>query len=130
MEIASVKARGNFVPSEPCWEQLIKDRQRTTAPLSSIEDPILRNKVITQKRTGAKRCKKWREAHPEKAKESVKRWKEKPENAAKIKKAAKKWREANPDKIKIYQERNKKNVKAWAEMPEFPPVPEGKYTLK
>lgn len=49
MEIASVKARCNFVPSEPCWEQLIKDRQRTTAPLSSIEDPVVRNKVITQK---------------------------------------------------------------------------------
>ena len=27
----------------------------------------------------------------------------------------KKWREANPDKVKIYQERNKKNVKRWAE---------------
>lgn len=27
----------------------------------------------------------------------------------------KKWREANPDKVKIYQERNKKNIKRWAE---------------
>ena len=27
----------------------------------------------------------------------------------------KKWRTANPDKVKIYQERNKKNIKRWAE---------------
>lgn len=113
MEIESVKARKTFKPVDdlPCWEILIKDKQRTTAPLSNIEDPILRNNKINS----AKRCKRWREAHPEQAKASVKKWKSKPENKAKIQAADKEWRKNNPDRVKVYQERNKKNVKAWAE---------------
>ncbi len=72
------------------WESLIATRTRPCATICKIEDPVKRNSAAAKKRW---RKKNWNH-YQEKQKE---------------------WREANPEKIKVYQERNKKNVKRWAE---------------
>lgn len=105
MEIESVRNRRKFVSTETSWESIIKDKQRTTKPASSIDDPVERNKKMQEKR--------WRKKNPEKCKEATKRWKQK--NKEHVRLVEKAWRDSNPDKIKLYQERNKKNIKAWAE---------------
>lgn len=112
MEIESVRKRKTFVPKgDPPWESLIKDRMRTTVPLSNIEDPVKRNIRLNS----ARRSKKWRKENPDKVRASHAKYMSNPINKAKAKERDKKWREANPEKVKLYQERNKKNVKAWAE---------------
>lgn len=111
MEIDSVRSNRTFVPKTIAWESIIKDRQRTTVPRSNIEDPVERN----AKMNSARRHKKWRSRNKDKIRASHAKYMSKPENKEKAKERNRKWREANPEKVKIYQERNKKNVKAWAE---------------
>lgn len=72
------------------WESLIAAKSRPCAKICKIED--------ASKRNAANATKKWRK-----------------KNADHYKAKQKAWRVANPDKIKVYQERNKKNVKRWAE---------------
>lgn len=75
------------------WESLIGKRNEShffTHKDLKIQDP--------SKRNSANATKRWR-------KKNQKHYQDK----------QKEWRDANPDKIKIYQERNKKNVKRWAE---------------
>ena len=62
---------------------------RPAQKICRIEDPVKRNAAAATKR--------WRK----------KNWKHYQEKQ-------KEWREANPEKIKVYQERNKKNIKRWA----------------
>lgn len=72
------------------WETLIGAKMRPAQKVCRIEDPVKRNAAAATKR--------WRK----------KNWKHYQEKQ-------KAWHEANPEKIKVYQERNKKNVKRWAE---------------
>lgn len=71
------------------WESLIGSRMRPTV-CQAIEDPVKRN-----------------------SKAAAKRWKQ--NHKKQVQATYKKWLDANPDKKKLYQERNKKNIKAWAE---------------
>ena len=71
------------------WETLIGAKMRPAQKICRIEDPVKRNAAAATKR--------WRK----------KNWKHYQEKQ-------KEWREANPEKIKVYQERNKKNIKRWA----------------
>lgn len=77
----------------PAWESLIGakiEAHRGTYKPQRIED--------SRKRNAARATKRWRNNNME-------------HYLAK----QKEWRDANPDKIKVYQERNKKNIKRWAE---------------
>lgn len=71
------------------WETLIASRMRPCVALK-IED--------ASKRNSANAVKKWRK-----------------KNADHYKAYQKEWFANNPDKVKVYRERNKKNVKRWAE---------------
>jgi len=77
----------------PAWESLIGEKikaHRKTYMPQRIED--------ARKRNAANATKKWRKKNWEHYKSKQKEWLAK-----------------NPDKVKTYQERNKKNVKRWAE---------------
>lgn len=78
---------------EPAWESLIGakiEAHRSTYKPQRIED--------SRKRNAARATKRWRKKNWEHYQTKQKEWLAK-----------------NPDKVKIYQERNKKNVKRWAE---------------
>lgn len=78
---------------EPAWESLIGakiEAHRGTYKPQRIED--------SRKRNAARATKRWRNNNME-------------HNQAK----QKEWLAKNPDKVKTYQQRNKKNVKRWAE---------------
>ena len=72
------------------WESLIASKMRPCATICKVEDAADRNKILATKN--------WRKR-----------------NYAHYIEKQKEWREANPEKIKVYHERNKKNVKRWAE---------------
>lgn len=71
------------------WETLIASRMRPCVALKT-EDAAKRNSEMATKR--------WRKNHME---HYLSKQKE--------------WREANPEKVSLYQKRNMKNVKRWAE---------------
>lgn len=71
------------------WESLIGSRMRPTV-CQAIEDPVKRNRKAAAKR--------WKQNHKKQVQATYK-----------------KWLDANPEKRKLYRERNKKNVKVWAE---------------
>lgn len=71
------------------WESLIAARMRPCVALK-IEDASKRNSA-----------------------ESTKRWRKR--NWGRYKEKQKEWLDANPDKKKLYRERNRKNVKRWAQ---------------
>ena len=78
---------------DPAWESLIGakiEAHRGTYKPQRIED--------SRKRNHARATKRWRK-----------------NNMEHYQAKQKEWRDANPEKIKVYQERNKKNVKRWAE---------------
>ncbi len=78
---------------EPAWESLIGakiEAHRGTYKPQRIED--------SRKRNAARATKRWRN-----------------NNMEHYQAKQKEWRDANPEKIKVYQERNKKNTKRWAE---------------
>ena len=58
------------------------------------------------KQCSYKKVRKWREANPERAKESVRKWNQ--ANSERMKESTRKWREENP-------ERYKENVRKWRE---------------
>lgn len=77
----------------PAWESLIGEKikaHRKTYKPQRIEDALKRN--------AANATKKWREKNWEHYQTKQKEWLAK-----------------NPDKVKTYQQRNKKNIKRWAE---------------
>lgn len=77
----------------PAWESLIGEKiksHRKTYKPQRIED--------ARKRNAANATKKWRKKNWEHYQTKQKEWLAK-----------------NPDKVKTYQERNKKNIKRWAE---------------
>lgn len=79
--------------NEQNWESLIASRieaHRDTYKPQRIEDASQRNSAAATKR--------WR-------KRNFNRYKQK----------QKEWLKANPDKVKVYQQRNKKNIKRWEE---------------
>lgn len=86
------------------WETLIGSRMRPTV-CQAIEDPVERNRK--------EQAKRWQKNNAEKHNEYSRKWKK--AHREKVYATQKKWLAANPDKKKLYQERNKKNVKAWAE---------------
>lgn len=73
----------------PAWETIIGSKMRPII-CQAIEDPVKRN-----------------------SKAAAKRWKQ--NHKKQVQAAQKAWLDANPEKRKLYRERNKKNVKAWAE---------------
>lgn len=78
---------------EPAWESLIGakiEAHRGTYKPQRIED--------SRKRNAARATKRWRKKNWEHYQTKQKEWLAK-----------------NPDKVKTYQQRNKKNVKRWAE---------------
>lgn len=78
---------------DPAWESLIGakiEAHRGTYKPQRIED--------SRKRNAARATKRWRNNNMEHYQAKQKEWKD-----------------ANPEKIKVYQYRNKKNVKRWAE---------------